>query len=166
MATGRLMPPDNQLSFEEKLGMLVEGPWTEIAQRVKQARLSLRASPEQIICDPARGLDKPGLRELTPGASPCSVSEQRHLAHLQRTRRTSAAYLRAVQKKSLVIGSPAAGPRYAALLTLALNNCALRGLNPFVYFTELFDRLAAGWPNTRVLELLPQLAVQADETVE
>jgi DNA replication protein DnaC len=64
------MPPDNQLSFEEKLGVLVEREWTErdnrkLAQRVKQARLSVRASPEQIICDPARGLDKPVLRELS-----------------------------------------------------------------------------------------------------
>lgn len=64
------LPPDNQLSFEEKIGMLVEREWTDrdnrkLAQRVKQARLSLRASPEQIICDPARGLDKPMLRELS-----------------------------------------------------------------------------------------------------
>lgn len=64
------LPPDNQLSFEEKIGMLIEREWTDrdnrkLAQRVKQARLSLRASPEQIICDPARGLDKPMLRELS-----------------------------------------------------------------------------------------------------
>jgi len=67
-----LMPPDNHLSFEEKIGMLVDREWTErdnrkLAQRVKQARLSVRASPEQIICDPARGLDKPVLRELSSG---------------------------------------------------------------------------------------------------
>ena len=52
--------------------MLVDREWTErdnrkLAQRVKQARLSVRASPEQIICDPARGLDKPVLRELSSG---------------------------------------------------------------------------------------------------
>ena len=66
------MPPDIQLSFEEKLGMLVEREWSErdnrkLARRVKQARLSVRASPEQIICDPARGLDKAVLRELSSG---------------------------------------------------------------------------------------------------
>jgi DNA replication protein DnaC len=64
------MPPDTQLSFEEKLGMLVEREWMardnrRLAQRVKQARLSVRASPEQIICDPSRGLDKSVLRELS-----------------------------------------------------------------------------------------------------
>lgn len=82
-------------------------------------------------------------------------------AHVERLLRTVALF----RKNSLVIGSLAAGPRYAALLTLALN-CVLRGVNPFLYFTELFGRLAAGWPNTRILELLPQLAPQADETVE
>jgi DNA replication protein DnaC len=64
------MPPDSQLSFEEKLGLLVEREWAErdnrkLARRVKQAKLSIHASPEQIICDPARGLDKPVLRELS-----------------------------------------------------------------------------------------------------
>lgn len=66
------MPPDSHLSFEEKLGMLVEREWSErdnrkLARRVKQARLSVRASPEQIICDPARGLDKAVLRGLSSG---------------------------------------------------------------------------------------------------
>ena len=64
--------PGNQLSFDEKLGLIVDREWTErdnrkLAQRVKQARLSVRASTEQIICDPARGLDKPVLRELSSG---------------------------------------------------------------------------------------------------
>jgi hypothetical protein len=82
-------------------------------------------------------------------------------AHVERLLRTVALF----RKNSLVIGSPDAGPRYAALLTLALN-CALRDVNPFEYFTQLFDRLAAGWPSTRLLELLPQLPVQAHEPIE
>jgi hypothetical protein len=69
------------------------------------------------------------------------------------------------RKNSLFIGAPDAGPRYAALLTLALN-CVLRGVNPFHYFTELFDRLAASWPQSRALEFLPQLVAETDESVE
>jgi hypothetical protein len=82
-------------------------------------------------------------------------------AHVERLLRTVALF----RKNSLFIGAPSAGPRYAALLTLALN-CVLRGVNPFRYFTELFDRLAAGWPQARVLELLPQLVAKTDEAVE
>jgi transposase len=81
-------------------------------------------------------------------------------AHVERLLRTVAL----MRKNSLFIGAPQAGPRYAALLTLALN-CLLRGVNPFDYFTQLFDRIAAGWPSSRVLELLPQ-APTTDETVE
>jgi transposase len=82
-------------------------------------------------------------------------------AHVERLLRTVAL----MRKNSLFIGAPQAGPRYAALLTLALN-CTLRGVNPFEYFTQLFDRIAAGWPSSRVLELLPQRALQPDESVE
>ena len=82
-------------------------------------------------------------------------------AHVERLLRTVALF----RKNSLFIGSPDAGPRYAALLTLALN-CALRDVNPFRYFTELFDRIAAGWPMARALELLPQRGAQSGEPVE
>lgn len=63
------MPPDNQLSFEEKLGLLVDQEWTDrenrkLARRIKEARISLRAAPEEVVCDATRGLDKPLLREL------------------------------------------------------------------------------------------------------
>ncbi len=82
-------------------------------------------------------------------------------AHVERLLRTVAL----MRKNSLFIGAPQAGPRYAALLTLAMN-CILRGVNPFDYFVQLFDRIAAGWPSSRVLELLPQRALQPDESVE
>jgi hypothetical protein len=64
--------------------------------------------------------------------------------------------------------SPAAleaGPRYVALLTLALN-CVLCDVNPFNYFTQLFDRIAAGWPHTRAAELLPQELTLADQAAQ
>jgi len=63
------LPPDRQLSFEDRLGLLVDQEWTDrenrkVARRIKEARLSVRAAPEEIACDSARGLDKPVLREL------------------------------------------------------------------------------------------------------
>jgi transposase len=82
-------------------------------------------------------------------------------AHVERLLRTVALF----RKNSLFIGAPDAGPRYAALLTLALN-CVLCDVNPFDYFTQLFDRIAAGWPHARAAELMPQAvgpANQADE---
>jgi len=64
------MPPDKQLSFEDKLGLLVDREWADrenrrVARRVKEARLSVRAAPEEILCDAARGLERAALRELT-----------------------------------------------------------------------------------------------------
>jgi len=64
------MPPDKQLSFEDKLALLVDREWAErenrkFARRIKEARLSTRAAPEEILCDPARGLERAQLRDLT-----------------------------------------------------------------------------------------------------
>jgi len=64
------MPPDKQTSFEDKLGLLVDREWADlenrrVARRVKEARLSVRAAPEEILCDAARGLERAALRELT-----------------------------------------------------------------------------------------------------
>lgn len=81
-------------------------------------------------------------------------------AHVERLLRTVALF----RKNSLFIGAPDAGPGYAALLTLALN-CVLRDVNPFDYFTQLFDRIASGWPHARAAELLPQ-DVPTHETAE
>jgi DNA replication protein DnaC len=66
------MPPDKHLTFEDKLGMLVDREWADrdnrrISRRVKEARLSVRAAPEEVICDPARGLERALLRELSTG---------------------------------------------------------------------------------------------------
>ena len=64
------MPPDTQLSFEDKLGLLVDQEWTSrenrrVSRRMHEAKLSVRASPEEIVCDPARGLERATLRELS-----------------------------------------------------------------------------------------------------
>ena len=52
------LPPDKQLSFEEKLALVVDQEWTErenrkFSRRIKEARLSTRAAPDEIICDAA-----------------------------------------------------------------------------------------------------------------
>jgi transposase len=92
---------------------------------------------------------------LTNGILPISN------AHVERLLRTVALF----RKNSLFIGAPEAGPRYAALLTLALN-CVLCDVNPFNYFTQLFDRIAAGWPHTRAVELLPLASTLADQAAQ
>jgi DNA replication protein DnaC len=61
--------PGHQLSFEEKVGMLVDREWTErdnrrLARRLKDAKLGTRASLEDAACDPARGLEKTVVRQL------------------------------------------------------------------------------------------------------
>lgn len=64
------MPPDRQLSFEDKLGLLVDQEWTSrenrrVSRRVQEAKLSVRAAPEEILCNSARGLEHNTLRDLT-----------------------------------------------------------------------------------------------------
>lgn len=63
------MPPDRQLSFEDKLGLLVDHEWASrenrrVSRRIQEAKLSVRAAPEEILCDSARGLEQSTLREL------------------------------------------------------------------------------------------------------
>jgi DNA replication protein DnaC len=61
--------PSNQLSFEDKLGLLVDREWTDrdnrrVARRIKDARLSRGASLEDVECDAARGVDKSLIKQL------------------------------------------------------------------------------------------------------
>jgi DNA replication protein DnaC len=56
-------PEHQQLSFEDKFAMLVDREWIERdnrrnARRIKEAKLPTAARIEEIIIDPARGLDK------------------------------------------------------------------------------------------------------------
>jgi DNA replication protein DnaC len=61
--------PGHQLSFEEKLGIVVDREWTErdnrrLSRRLKEAKLATRASLDNVLCDPERGVDKPTMRQL------------------------------------------------------------------------------------------------------
>lgn len=71
--------PGNQLSFDEKLGLVVDREWTErdnrrLARRLKDAKLANRASLDNVMCDPERGVDKPTLRQL----SQCQWVKSKH----------------------------------------------------------------------------------------
>ncbi len=49
--------------------MLIDREWTErenrrVTRRIKEARLGSQASLEDVVCDPARGLDKTAIRQL------------------------------------------------------------------------------------------------------
>jgi DNA replication protein DnaC len=64
------MPPNRQLSFEDRIGLLVDQEWTDrenrrVDRRIKEAHLSVRAGPEETLCDSARGLDKSTWLDLT-----------------------------------------------------------------------------------------------------
>jgi DNA replication protein DnaC len=61
--------PGHQLSFEEKLGIIVDKEWSErdgrrLAKRLKDAKLATRASLDSVLCDPERGIDKATIRQL------------------------------------------------------------------------------------------------------
>jgi DNA replication protein DnaC len=61
--------PSHQMSFEEKLGLVVDREWSNrdnrrIARRLKEAKLGVSASIEAIDCDATRGLDKALVRQL------------------------------------------------------------------------------------------------------
>jgi DNA replication protein DnaC len=62
-------PPEQQLSWQERLGMIVDREWSErdnrrLARRLKDAKLGIKASLEDVICEPTRGLDKAQLRQF------------------------------------------------------------------------------------------------------
>jgi DNA replication protein DnaC len=61
--------PSQQLSFEDKLGLLIDREWTDrdnrrVARRIKEARLSRGASLEDVECDAARGVEKSLVKQL------------------------------------------------------------------------------------------------------
>ena len=61
--------PGHQLTFEEKLGIVVDREWADrdnrrLARRLKEAKLGTRASLDNVLCDPERGLDKASIRQL------------------------------------------------------------------------------------------------------
>lgn len=71
--------PGHQLSFDEKLGIVVDREWRErdnrrLARRLKDAKLATRASLDNVLCDPERGIDKAAMRTL----STCQWIKSKH----------------------------------------------------------------------------------------
>jgi DNA replication protein DnaC len=61
--------PSHDLSFEEKIGMIVDREWLDrdnrrLVRRIKDAKLPVDASLENVLCDPSRGTDKAIMRQL------------------------------------------------------------------------------------------------------
>ena len=60
------------------------------------------------------------------------------------------------RKNSLFAGSNEGAENWACLASL-IETCKLNGVNPQIYFTDLFIRLVNGWPQKRIDELMPWL---------
>jgi hypothetical protein len=58
------------------------------------------------------------------------------------------------RKNFLFLGSDEGGLRAAHIYTI-VESARLNGLNPHAYFADVIDRLAKGWPRSRLAELLP-----------
>jgi len=144
------------LGAEERLRMRQSRSvllWDELAAEV--ARIDKNVDPKSPLGKANTYFRRqgPALRAfLDHGVVPISN------AHVERLLRTVALF----RKNSLFVGSLEAGQRYAVLLTLAVN-CALCGANPFLYYTDLFDRVAAGWPKARAADLMPQAWLAAQQ---
>jgi len=58
------------------------------------------------------------------------------------------------RKNFLFLGSDEGGRRAAHIYTI-VESARLNGLNPQAYFADVIDRLAKGWPRSRLADLLP-----------
>lgn len=61
----------------------------------------------------------------------------------------------AIGRKNYLFAGSSAAARHAASLYSLARTCAQYGVPPLAYFTELFKRLARGWPGDRLVDLLP-----------
>lgn len=147
------------LSADDRLGVRQARSaklWGDLSEEI--ARLELKAEPKSPLGKATTYFRRQNAALsafLSNGMLPISN------AHVERLLRTVALF----RKNSLFVGSLEAGERYAALLTLAVN-CMLCGANPFLYFTNLFDRIAGGWPAARIADLMPQAWLAAQQQVE
>jgi transposase len=69
------------------------------------------------------------------------------------------------RKNYLHAGSDAGAERAAAIYTI-LRTCALQGVSGDTYLKDVLDKLAAGWPQSRIDELLPDAYAAAQANTE
>ena len=72
----------------------------------------------------------------------------------------------ALGRKNYLFAGSDAGAERAAILYSLLRTAALAGIDTYAYLIKLLERLAAGWPQRRIDELLPENHVPAVEPVE
>lgn len=63
------------------------------------------------------------------------------------------------RKNSLFVGSDRGG-REAAVLHSLMRTCRLNDVDPVAYLTDVLGKIADGWPQARIGELLPHRWVQ------
>ena len=62
----------------------------------------------------------------------------------------------AVGRKSFLFAGSDAGAERAAILYSLLRTCALQGVDCYAYLTDVLEKLASGWSQSRIDELLPE----------
>jgi hypothetical protein len=62
----------------------------------------------------------------------------------------------AVGRKSFLFAGSDAGAERAAILYSLLRTCAVQGVDSYAYLIDVLNKLAAGWPQSRIDELLPE----------
>ena len=72
----------------------------------------------------------------------------------------------ALGRKNYLFAGSDAGAERAAILYSLLRTAALAGIDTYAYLIKLLERLAAGWPQRRIDELLPENHVPAVQPTE
>jgi len=70
------------------------------------------------------------------------------------------------KRKNYLFAGSDAGAERAAILYSLLRTAALAGIDTYAYLIKLLERLAAGWPQRRLDELLPENHVPAPPPAE
>jgi transposase len=61
----------------------------------------------------------------------------------------------AIGRKNYLFAGSDQGAERAAIAYTIIGTCVLCGVEPWSYLRDVFEKLAAGWPNSRLAELLP-----------
>jgi len=72
----------------------------------------------------------------------------------------------AIGRKNYLFAGSDAGAERAAILYSLLRTAALAGIDTYAYLIKLLERLAAGWPQRRIDELLPESHVPDVQSTE
>jgi transposase len=68
----------------------------------------------------------------------------------------------AVGRKNYLFAGSDAGARHAAVLYTVIATCRLHGIDAFAYLADVCERIATGWPQSRLADLLPDAWLAAN----